>query len=113
MFPWGAFQPLWKTFVIKPTTGVDESFASPVFVEVQTEIHQKSLRAGVEVQIDRGAVFHCFPKGTDPARSVGPSGEASQSSPPLGAEQATNDFLGFLFTCFFPPAGGLLLGWWA
>ena len=44
--------------------------------------------------------------GADPARSVGPSGEASQSSPPLGAVQATNDFLGFLFTCFFAPPGG-------
>ena len=47
-----------------------------------------------------------FFKGADPTRSVGPSGEASQSSPPLGAEQATNDFPGFLFTCFFAPVGG-------
>ena len=58
----GAFQPLLKTFVIKPTTGVDDSLASPVFVEVQNEIHQKSLPAGVEVQIDKGAGFLCFPK---------------------------------------------------
>ena len=47
-----------------------------------------------------------FQRGADPARSVGPSGEASQSSPPLGAEQAANDFPGFLFTCFFASAGG-------
>ena len=45
-------------------------------------------------------------RGADPARSVGPSGEASQSSPPLGAEHAANDFPRFLFRCFFAPAGG-------
>ena len=50
--------------------------------------------------------FFVSQRGADPARSVGPSGEASQSSPPLGAEQAANDFPGFLFTCFFAPAGG-------
>ena len=50
--------------------------------------------------------FFVFQRGADPARSVGPSGEASQSSPPLGAEQATDDFPGFFFTSFFAPAGG-------
>ena len=50
--------------------------------------------------------FYVFQKGADPARSVGPSGEASQSSPPLGAEQAAKDFPEFSFTCFFAPAGG-------
>ena len=50
--------------------------------------------------------FCVFQRGADPARSVGPSGEASQSSPPLGAERAAKDFPGFLFTCFFAPVGG-------
>ena len=50
--------------------------------------------------------FFVFQTEADPARSVGPSGEASQSSPPLGAEHATDNFPGFLFTCFFAPAGG-------
>ena len=50
--------------------------------------------------------FFVFQRGADPARSVGPSGEASQSSPPLGADQATDDFPGFFFTSFFAPAGG-------
>ena len=101
------FPPLWKTFVIKSTIGVDASFAYPVFVKVQTEIHQKLLPAGVEVQVDEEAEVLCFSnRGAHPARSVGPSMEASQSSPPLGAEQAAYDFLWFLFTCFFAAAGG-------
>ena len=68
---------------------------------------KKSLPADVGVQIDKKKTdLFVFQRGADPARSVGPSGEASQSSPPLGAEQATDDFPGFLFTRFFAPAGG-------
>ena len=54
-----------KNVCYKTTAGFDDSFASPVFVGAQTEImsgeiRQKSLAAGVEVQIDEGAGLSSF-----------------------------------------------------
>ena len=69
-------------------------------------ITQNHYQLALKLRLIKEPDFCVFQRGADPARSVGPSGEASQSSPPLGAEQAANDFLGFVFTCFFAPAGG-------